>query len=329
MQFRRFGNTDLVISEVGFGAWAIGGNAMIGETAIGWGDADDNLSKKAVHASLDQGINFFDTADIYGLGHSEKLLGEWIGDRKDVIIASKAGNVAREEKFTVDYSRKHILNACEASLKRLRRDYIDYYQLHSARLEHLRTEECVIAMTKLQEQGKIRYWGLSLNSFDPLPEANLLIENKWGSGFQLVLNLINQRALPLIKQTENHKYGIIARMPLQFGLLTGKFDKRVSFPVNDHRKNRVTMTLVDEAKKLLQPIWELCQKYDCTKTQLALSYILSYPAVSTIIPGIRSPQQARENSTGLFRLAPGDMEMIEEMGTKEISVLMNSIQALG
>ena len=116
---------------------------MIGETAIGWGDADDRLSKKAVHASLDQGINFFDTADIYGLGHSEKLLGEWIGDRKDIIIASKVGNVAQKEKFTVDYSKKHILSACDASLKRLRRDYIDYYHLHSARLEHLNAEECV------------------------------------------------------------------------------------------------------------------------------------------------------------------------------------------
>ena len=329
MQFRKFGNTDLVISEIGFGAWAIGGSAMIGETAIGWGDADDRLSKKAVHASLDQGINFFDTADIYGLGHSEKLLGEWIGSRKDIIIASKVGNVARKEKFTVDYSKKHILSACDASLKRLRRDYIDYYQLHSARLEHLNAEECVMAMNQLQEQGKIRYWGLSLNSFDPLPEANLLIERRWGSGFQLVLNLINQRALPIIKEGDSHKYGIIARMPLQFGLLTGKFDKQVSFPVNDHRKNRLTSAIVEQAKKTLQPIWELCKKYHCTKTHLALSYILSYPAVSTIIPGIRSPEQARENSSGLFRLSPEDMGMIEEMGKEEISVLMDAIQALG
>ncbi|HKB44820.1 MAG TPA: aldo/keto reductase, partial [Chitinophagaceae bacterium] len=95
MQYRKFGNTDLLVSEIGFGAWAIGGSAMIGNTAIGWGDAKDDESKKAIHRSLDLGINFFDTADIYGLGHSEKLLGELLGNKKDVIIATKVGNVSR------------------------------------------------------------------------------------------------------------------------------------------------------------------------------------------------------------------------------------------
>ena len=92
MEYRKFGNTSLIVSEVGFGAWAIGGGAMIGTTSIGWGDADDNESVKAIHASLDAGINFFDTADIYGLGHSEELLGKTIGNRKDIIIATKVGN---------------------------------------------------------------------------------------------------------------------------------------------------------------------------------------------------------------------------------------------
>jgi len=137
MKYRKFGNTDLNVSEIGFGAWAIGGGAMIGTTAIGWGDADDTVSVKAIYAALDAGINFFDTADIYGLGHSEKLIGEEIGNRRDVLIASKVGNVARNEQFTIDYSRDHILKACEDSLKRLKREVIDYYQLHSARLTHL------------------------------------------------------------------------------------------------------------------------------------------------------------------------------------------------
>jgi aryl-alcohol dehydrogenase-like predicted oxidoreductase len=95
MRYRNFGNTDLLVSEIGFGAWAIGGGAMIGNTAIGWGDADDSVSVKAIHAALDAGINFFDTADIYGLGHSEKLLGNTIGDNKEIIIATKVGNVSR------------------------------------------------------------------------------------------------------------------------------------------------------------------------------------------------------------------------------------------
>src|SRR6476469_140843 len=143
MQYRKFGNTDLLVSEIGFGAWAIGGGAMIGNTAIGWGDTDDSVSIKAIHAALDAGINFFDTADIYGLGHSEELLGKTIGKNKEVIIATKVGNVARNNQFTIDYSKKHILEACEISLKRLQRERIDYYQLHSARLQHLQDGECI------------------------------------------------------------------------------------------------------------------------------------------------------------------------------------------
>jgi len=185
MQKRKFGNTDLRVSEIGFGAWAIGGGAMIGNTAIGWGETDDDTSVKAIHAAMDAGINFFDTADIYGLGHSEELLGKIIGKNKNMIIATKVGNVSRNDQFTVDYSKKHILNACEESLRRLQRDVIDYYQLHSARLPHLQQGECIEAMQMLQQQGKIRYWGLSLNTFDPETDADFLIEKNFGNGFQL------------------------------------------------------------------------------------------------------------------------------------------------
>src|SRR6185295_5977277 len=195
MQKRKFGNTDLLVSEIGFGAWAIGGGAMVGNTAIGWGDANDDESKKAIHRSLDLGINFFDTADIYGLGHSEQLIGELLGNKNDVIIATKVGNVSRNEQFTVDYSREYILKACDESLKRLKRNVIDYYQLHSARFVHLQQDECLQAMEILQQQGKIRYWGISLNTFDPFPEADFFIQHKNGNGFQLVLNILNQKAL--------------------------------------------------------------------------------------------------------------------------------------
>src|SRR5512147_2083297 len=107
MQYRKFGNTDLLVSEVGFGAWAIGGGAMIGNTAIGWGEANDDASTAAIHKSLEVGINFFDTADIYGLGHSEELLGHIVGNKKDIIIASKVGNVSRNDQFTFDYSKDY------------------------------------------------------------------------------------------------------------------------------------------------------------------------------------------------------------------------------
>ena len=329
MEYRKFGNTSLIVSEVGFGAWAIGGGAMIGTTSIGWGDADDNESVKAIHASLDAGINFFDTADIYGLGHSEELLGKTIGNRKDIIIATKVGNVSRNEQFTTDYSKDYILEACETSLKRLNRTTIDYYQLHSARIAHLQNGECIEAMKKLKEQGKIRYWGLSLNTFDPLPEADFLLNNNLGNGFQLVLNMLNQKALPLVSKASEKGYGIIARMALQFGLLTGKFDKGVSFAANDHRKNRLTGEVIEAANKSLAPVWTLCEKYNCSKTQLALSFVLSYPGVSTIIPGIRTVEQVHLNTTGLFTLEPEDLLFIEKMGTTNFISLLELIQRQG
>lgn len=338
MQYRKFGNTDLLVSEIGFGTWAIGGGAMIGNTPIGWGDADDAVSVKAIHTALDAGINFFDTADIYGLGHSEELLGKTIGDKKEIIIATKAGNVSRNHQFTVDYSKEYILNACDDSLQRLKRDVIDYYQLHTARMQHLQNGECIEAMKRLQQQGKIRYWGISLNTFDPLPEAEFFIQNKIGNGFQLVLNLLNQKALPLLKQSSINGYGIIVRMALQFGLLTGKFDVpsevlakegKPIFPDNDHRKNRLTKEVIEAANSALKPVWGLCEKYKCTKTQLALSYVLSHPEVSTIIAGIRTAEQVQLNTTGLFQLEMEDMKMIENSGLTDFVSVMKLIQQQG
>lgn len=329
MNFRKFGKTDLHVSEIGFGSWAIGGAAMIGETAIGWGDADDAVSTKAVHAALDAGINFFDTADIYGLGHSEELLGKLIGENGEIIIATKGGNVARNEIFTTDYSAEHLIKACEASLKRLKREAIDYYQLHTARLSNLEDGECITAMELLKKQGKIRYWGLSLNTFDPLPEGEYLSSLDIGSGFQLVLNLLNQRALQFLKKASANGYGIIARMPLQFGLLTGKFDKEIYFSETDHRKNRITKEIIDASNAALQPVWELCNKYGCSKTQLALSYILSYPEVSVMIPGIRTPNHVLGNTTGLFILDESDRKTIEEMGEDVLFSIMEMIQKQG
>jgi len=329
MQCRKFGNTDLLVSEIGFGAWAIGGGAMVGNTSIGWGDADDAVSIQAIHAALEAGINFFDTADIYGLGHSEKIIGQTIGNDHKVIVATKVGNVARNDQFTIDYSKEYILAACEQSLKRLKRETIDYYQLHSARVDHLQNGECIEAMQDLQKRGMIRYWGLSLNTFDPLPEADFLMKANLGNGFQLVLNVLNQRALPLVDRANKKGYGVIARMPLQFGLLTGKFDASSTFPVNDHRHNRLKIEVISDSNDALKPVWELCKKYKSTKTHLALSFVLSYPGISTIIPGIRTPEHIAQNTTGLITLDDSDLEMIEHLGRTNFVPVMELIQKQG
>ncbi|MBC7903321.1 MAG: aldo/keto reductase, partial [Gemmatimonadaceae bacterium] len=177
MNYRKFGKTDLLVSETGFGAWAIGGPAMAGNIPIGWGNSDDKDSTAALKAALDNGINFFDTADFYGLGHSEKLIGKVFSNSDKVIVATKVGQKPGTDRpVEIDYSRKYLLNACEASLKRLRRESIDYYQLHVASVADLEKGECVDAMERLRDSGKIRYWGISLFTFNPAPEAEWLMQ---------------------------------------------------------------------------------------------------------------------------------------------------------
>ena len=330
MRYRKFGNTDLQVSEIGFGAWAIGGNAMVGNTPIGWGKTDDATSIAAIHESLDRGINFFDTADFYGLGHSEELLGRELGNNPEIIIATKVGHRNIEGVIQFDYSNEHILKACELSLQRLRRDAIDYYQLHTARLHHFEKECCAEAMQLLQQQGKIRYWGLSLNTFYPGPEAGLLMQNNWGDGFQLVFNIINQRALSLLEAAKENNYGIIARMPLQFGLLTGKFTADTNFTPDDHRSFRFNPSILRNALTALeQLIWPLCEKYSINKTSLALSYILSYDAIHTVIPGIRTPQQAIDNTSGIIKLDSEDRDLIERAFTTHFAAVVDEMEKQG
>ena len=184
-------------------------------------------------------------------------------------------------------------------------------------------------MQLLQQQGKIRYWGLSLNTFEPGADADFLIKNNLGNGFQLVLNIINQNAIALMKSAAAKGYGIIARMPLQFGLLTGKYDKAPTFSENDHRKNRLTKEVIDVSLAATGPVWKLCSKYSCTKTQLALSYILSYKEVSTVIPGIRTAEQVELNTTNLFQLQPEDISLIENLGSTDFVMLMELIKKQG
>lgn len=318
MQYRKFGDTDLQVSEVGFGAWAIGGNAKVGNTPIGWGKADDATSRTALQAAVEAGVNFFDTADFYGLGHSEVLLGEALKNNKDVIIATKVGQRNRNETIVLDYSKDYLIEACEQSLRRLQRHTIDYYQLHAARLTHLQQGECVEAMELLKQQGKIRYWGLSLNTFQPEPEADFLMQQGLGDGFQLVFNIINQRAIDIIRQAGARGYGVIARMPLQFGLLTGKFSATTTFSADDHRHFRLTPAILQQTLQVLEEkVWPLAAREQMSPTALALSFILSHPQISTVIPGIRTPAHAASNTTGLRPLSTETMQQLTALKENE------------
>jgi aryl-alcohol dehydrogenase-like predicted oxidoreductase len=330
MNYRNFGQTDLHVSETGFGAWAIGGGALVGQTPIGWGKTDDSVSIKAIRKALDMGINFFDTADFYGLGHSEELLGHEIGANRECIIATKAGHRSINNSIVFDYSKEYLMEACHQSLRRLKRNEIDFFQLHTARMNHLQNGECVEAMHALQQQGKIRYWGVSLNTFEPEPEAVFLLENNLGSGFQLVFNLINQLALPVMEKAASKSYGIIARMPLQFGLLTGKINPGSVFEKNDHRSFRLTPEIITTTLSILhQYTTNLCKKYECSPTTLALSFILAHPSVSVVIPGIRTPEQVVQNTITPLPLEAGEIQMLQELFHSHWKEVVGEFKKLG
>jgi aryl-alcohol dehydrogenase-like predicted oxidoreductase len=331
MEYRNFGSTTLQVSEIGFGAWAIGGAAEVGGIQIGWGPSDDAVSKDAIHAALDAGINFFDTADFYGLGHSEKLIGEIVGNRSDVVIATKVGQkVGAAGNIEIDYTMEHIMNACEASLKRLKRDTIDYYQLHVARMNHLEQGECIAAMELLQQQGKVRYWGHSLITFAPEPEADFLMNAGKGHGFQLVLNLINQLAVPVMQRAGAKGYGIIARMPLQFGLLSGRIRPTDVFPPDDHRAKRLTPLIIQNTLDILRTeIVPMAKQYNTNIAGFALSFILGFPEVSTVIPGIRTVEQVKLNTNFLVKISEADHKYLQELYSRRWAEVIELIKKQG
>ena len=330
MNYRKFGKTELEVSEIGFGAWAIGGPAEVGGIPIGWGNTDDRISVSAIRQALDLGINFFDTADFYGLGHSEYLLGQELEKEKDILIASKVGHrKSPENKIVLDYTYDYIISACEASLKRLKRDQIDYYQLHTAKVPDLENGACLEAMYTLVKDGKVRYWGVSLNTFNPFPEVEYLFQNKLGDGVQLVLNVINQLAIPIVDKAQKNDYGVIARMPLQFGLLTGKLTSKSTFVNDDHRSFRLTPGILQKAEEVLRPVWQLARTNNTSGTGLSLSYVLSYPGVSSVIPGLRTKEQVVQNVRQLSTLSVEDRKLLENLFNEQMGELLELMQEAG
>jgi aryl-alcohol dehydrogenase-like predicted oxidoreductase len=303
---------------------------MAGSTPIGWGSVDDGESSRSLQRALDRGVNFIDTADVYGLGHSEELIGNTVGNRQDVLVATKVGHRLNPDgSISLDYSKDYIVMACEASLKRLRRDRIDYYQLHSARVPHFEQGECFEALELLKEQGKIERWGVSLNTFHPEPEADYLLQRSLGHGLQLVLNIINQRAVPLLQQASEGGYGVIVRMPLQFGLLTGKITSHTVFEKNDHRSFRLTPEIIERTLRHLEGVWRMAERYGVSHAALSLSFCASFSEVSTIIPGIKTTRQAEENTEDLVRLSRDDLMALQKLYNDELHAVVEMMERQG
>jgi aryl-alcohol dehydrogenase-like predicted oxidoreductase len=242
-------------------------------------------------------------------------------------VGQKAGD---DGKVQHDYTKAYMLKACEQSLKRLKRDHIDFHHLHVARMHHLENGECIEAMQQLQKEGKIRYWGISLITFDPFPEADFFFDHHLGNGFQLVFNIINQKALPILARAAENGYGVIARMPLQFGLLSGNIKPETTFTSDDHRSYRITPAITEITLQVLkEKVWPLCRKYQTTESGLALSYILSYPEISTVIPGIRTPKHVSLNTDHLVKLEESDKKHLQQLYHTHWQPVMELMQKQG
>ena len=233
MNYRPLGETGLQVSEIGFGAWGIGG----GEAAPAYGTTDDRRSIYALQRAFELGINFFDTADFYGDGHSETLISRALGDhREEIVIASKVGLV--DANGAQNFSPGHIRNSVEGSLSRLQTDCIDLYQLHGPPVHLLEEDDSIIAtLHDLKEAGKIREIGISVAS----PEDGLAAVTRFGFRvIQVNFNLVDQRAqeIGLFDLCLQTGAGIIGRTPLCFGFLSGAYSAEAEFQPNDHRSGR-------------------------------------------------------------------------------------------
>ncbi len=294
MKTRRLGKTDRWVSEIGFGAWGIGAD---------WGAVDDRESLAAMHAAVDVGVTFFDTADVYGDGRSERLVGRLLRERSEqIVVATKFGR--RAPLDVANYTYENFRGWIERSRENLGVEVVDLVQLHSLPWDTYYTPSVFEACARLVEQGLVSAYGVSVEKVE---EGLKAIEYPGVATVQIIFNAFRQRPAELFfRQAVDRDVGVIARVPLASGLLTGKFDRHTRFAGDDHRAfNRhgesfdvgETFSGVEfetglEAVEELRPL----VPEGATLAQLALRWILDFDAVSTVIPGAKTPEQARANA---------------------------------
>lgn len=291
MLYRPLGKTGLQVSEIGFGAWGIGGRTV---EQTSYGDTDDRTSLAALDRALERGITFFDTSAAYGNGHSEALIGQAVrGKRSRAVIASKAGYEAWDQ--APDFSPSAIVASTERSLMRLGTDYLDLLQLHNPPLDVVTAPAVRDALAGLVRSGKIRAWGVSAKGPEEALQALRACEI---AVVQANFNMMDVRAETsgLLEEVERLGVGFIARTPLCFGFLSGTISHDSVFPPGDHRARWPRAQLanwVDGATDLMAAI---ATPPGEAAAQAALRFCLSFPAVSTTIPGILRPLEADQNA---------------------------------
>jgi aryl-alcohol dehydrogenase-like predicted oxidoreductase len=309
MIYRRLGRTGLMVSEAGFGGWAIGG---------GWGDLRDEEALAALRCAYDLGVNFFDTADVYGHGHSEELLGVALTDVRDrVLIATKAGvDFTRGEPTRHNYQPTYLREALDSSLERLRTTYVDVFHLHNPPQKLARDDSVWDALADLRASGKIRFFGVSVKSANDAlaylrAERDSGQPGRFGDTLQVAYNLLDQEAAArgVFVEAVRQDWGVIARVPLASGLLAGKYGAGHYFPPSDWRSMWSPGRLAESTRRV--ETLRFLATPDRSLAQTAIAFVLSEPAVSTVISGARSPAQVEENTTA-SELAPLSDEALRE-----------------
>ncbi len=319
MLTRRLGKSDIQVSAVGMGCWAIGGPwtwEQPGEQPFpaGWGKVNDRESMRAIQTALDLGIKFFDTAANYGAGHSEKILGKALGSqREQVIIATKFGHMVNEAEKVVYKDDSRILDNlrqdCENSLRRLGTDYIDIYQFHEASYDPDLTPEVMGVLEQLVVEGKIRHYGWSTDIVD---RARIFADGEHCTAIQFALN-INHDNPEMRALCAEFDLGGINKNPLNKGILTGKFNPDSTFPADDIR-HQLDFNEGVPAERLQQvdALREVLTSQGHNLAQAALAYILALDERMVPIPGFKNVQQVEENAH-ILQLGPLNNEQMEQI----------------
>ena len=327
MEYRRLGATDLQVSEIGFGGWGIGGDV---HGAVAYGPTNDRETELCLRRAFDQGVNLFDTADIYGSGHSEELLGRAFGSlRSRALFATKVGLLNAEGSS--DYSAGHIRRSVEKSLRRLRTDYIDLYQLHSPTIDTFGDGDVLTELQRLQKEGKIRAYGVSLRSPD---DGLILVEKCRIDCIQANFNMMDLRIVDngLLALCKARDVGVIGRTPLCFGFLTGQYSEDTDFHRSDHRRRwpREQLRTWTRGSEVFADIF--ASQKGQTRTQIALRFCLSYPEISSVIPGMLTREHVDENlaASELGKLGPAELQQIADIySSNEFFVRENNIEIAG
>src|SRR5512138_1907409 len=304
MKLRPFGDTGMNVSEIGLGAWQLANPE--------WGVNDKKEALKIVQKSLEAGCNFFDTAPAYGGGVSEELLGQALKSvRKDVILCSKFGHTA---EWVTDFSTPAIRPSIEASLKRLQTEYLDIVLMHNPPREMMdgRVATQYEEFEKLKAKGVIRAYGISL---DWREEVELAVDNTKSKALEVFFNALYQEPLPAFQKAQDHGVGLIVKVPLDSGWLSGRYRKGHSF---DDVRKRWPPEVIARRSELVEQFAQLIPE-GTSMAHAALQFILAQPQVSTIIPGAKSVEQALDNFAAADKqLSPETVQSMVELWEREI-----------